>query len=204
LEYILELVTNVELKYILAVFIGIGLSSACGFRIFVPPLILSITYRLELIGLPEGYEWVGSNLAIVVLAIATLAEILAYYFPVVDNFLDWISVPASFVAGTFLMTTFIGLDNDVMKWVLAAITGGGSAAIVNTGISTVRAGTTAVTAGLGNWVVSSFEWVSALVLSILSIFVPFIAVIFLLVTFYLIYKFTKRKQKLGENGNGLS
>ncbi|MCH2348657.1 MAG: DUF4126 domain-containing protein [Candidatus Poseidoniales archaeon] len=44
---------------LIAFSIGIGLAAACGFRIFLPPLILSLAARFEWVELGSDMLWLG-------------------------------------------------------------------------------------------------------------------------------------------------
>jgi hypothetical protein len=50
---------NMDTDLFLPVIIGVGLSAAVGFRIFVPFLALSIFSLLGYINLSSGFEWIG-------------------------------------------------------------------------------------------------------------------------------------------------
>ncbi len=73
---------------ILAVCIGIGLSAACGFRVFVPLLVMSIAAHAGNIHLGSNFQWLATTPALVTFSIATLVEIVAYYIPWLDHLLD--------------------------------------------------------------------------------------------------------------------
>ena len=73
---------------VLSVAAALGLAAACGFRVFVPMLVVSIAAKSEMIGLSEGFAWIGTTPALICFAVATAVEVAAYYIPVVDNFLD--------------------------------------------------------------------------------------------------------------------
>ena len=92
---------------ILAAFVGIGLSAACGFRVFVPLLGLSIASHAGHIPLTEGFEWLGSDVGLATLAFATLLEVSAYYVPWLDNLMDSITTPAAIVAGTMVSASMM-------------------------------------------------------------------------------------------------
>src|SRR6185295_12716156 len=79
--------------------LGIGLSAACGFRVFVPLLVMSLAARTGHLTLSPGFAWIGETPALVTLAVATLAEIAAYYVPWLDNALDVAASPAAVIAG---------------------------------------------------------------------------------------------------------
>ena len=63
------------------VIMGVGLSACCGFKVFVPPLILSILAKAGLVGLSGNFAWLGTWTAIAVLSIATCTETVAYFWP---------------------------------------------------------------------------------------------------------------------------
>ena len=86
------------METILSLLIGIGLSAACGFRVFVPLLVVSIASHAGHLTLAPGFAWMGSDAALVAFAIATVLEIAAYYVPWIDNLLDSIATPAAVVA----------------------------------------------------------------------------------------------------------
>jgi Domain of unknown function (DUF4126) len=58
------------------------------------------------------------------LSAATIAEILAYYIPVVDNLLDSLATPAAFIAGTVVSAAVMTDVPPMVKWAAAVIAGG--------------------------------------------------------------------------------
>ncbi len=182
------------MEFIFGALTGIGLSAACGFRVFVPFLILSFAAKMSYIKLSPGFEWIAGDIALICFLIATIAEITAYYIPFVDNMLDTLAAPAAVVAGIILTASAVGDIAPFLKWSLAIIAGGGAAAAVQ-GLTTVTRLTSSVaTAGTGNPVVSTAEASGAFALSVFSIFIPlaaFIAAVMILV--YLVNKKYKAK-----------
>ena len=67
-----------------------------------------------------------------------------------------------------------------VQWRLAAIAGGGSAGIVQSGTVLLRGTLTAVTGGIGNFMWSTIELVSAIFVTLLALIVPLVAAIFAL------------------------
>ena len=165
------------LDTVIAISIGIGLAAACGFRVFVPILIVGIAAKAEFLSLAGGFEWIGSWGAIAAFGIATAAEIGGYYFPWLDNLLDSAATPAAVLAGIILSAAFIKDMHPLLKWSLAIIAGGGSAGVIKAGLVALRLGSSTATGGIGNFAVSTFEWLAALALSILSILLPILAAI---------------------------
>ena len=83
-----------------SVALGIGLAAATGLRLFLPMLIVSAASYGGYLPLSENFAWLGTPAALILLGVASVAEILAYYIPGVDNLLDTLATPAAFVAGT--------------------------------------------------------------------------------------------------------
>jgi hypothetical protein len=171
---------------------GIGLSAACGFRVFIPLLVVSIAARTGHIHLAPGWEWIGGLPAIITLSTATIVEIAAYYIPWLDHVLDTIAAPAALVAGTLVTAAALGDVNPTFKWALAIVAGGGVAGIVQAATMTARVTSTAATGGAGNFLVSSGELVGAVVLCILAIVIPVLALILVVVTIYFSIRFLVR------------
>src|SRR5262249_32810870 len=80
--------------------IGIGMAASCGFRVFVPMLVMSLAVRAGLLHLSEGWHWMGSWPALVAFSVASVAEIIGFYIPWIDHLLDAVAVPAAVIAGT--------------------------------------------------------------------------------------------------------
>ena len=83
------------MEFALSICLGIGLSAACGFRVFVPLLGMSVAALAGHLGLSPGFEWIGSWPAFACFLTATILEIAAYYIPWLDNALDSIATPWS-------------------------------------------------------------------------------------------------------------
>jgi len=183
---------------IMSFFLGIGLAASAGFRVFLPLFALSLGahFGQDIINLNETWQWVGSWPAIITLGIAMVAEIIAYYIPVVDNFLDTIAIPLAAIAGTLLMASTLLDMNEIATWALAIIAGGGTAAAVSGTTAATRAVSTGTTAGTGNFVVNTGETAAASVLSITSfIWAPlaFVLVLILLYFIYRLWRWAKKK-----------
>ena len=186
------------METILAFCIGITLSAACGFRVFIPPFIMSLGSIYGDFPLTGGFEWLGTYPAAIALGAATTVEILAYYLPVVDNFLDSIEIPFTIAIGTMLTAASLGEVSPLLKWSLAVIAGGGTAGIVESFTVITRLATTGLTAGLGNSLFSTTEAISATTLSILALTIPLLAAIVVLVVLVLaakkLLKYFKQKK----------
>ncbi len=165
------------LPYILSGFIGIGLAAATGFRVFLPMFAVSVASYFGWIPMNESFEWLSGLPALITTGIATLVEILAYYIPFVDHFLDTLSVPLATVAGSVMFASQFADIGTFPQWALALIAGGGTAAAISSGFAGTRAASTATTGGLGNPVVTTTETAGAGIMSFLAMAAPVIAAI---------------------------
>ena len=177
------------LETIIAISLGIGLAAACGFRIFVPMFVISICANADWLSLSESFEWVGSPAAMIAFGVATVLEIGAYYVPWLDNLLDTIATPAAAIAGVLVTAAFVSDMHPLLAWSVSIIAGGGVAGTIKTGMAGIRIGSTTTTAGVANPVVSTFESVSALSMSLLSIIVPIAAAILALILTAVLLRF---------------
>lgn len=165
---------------LLGIIVGIGLSAACGFRVFVPLLAINIASLNGYLQLAPGFEWIGSSYATIAFGTATLVEITAYYIPWLDHFLDLIASPAAIVAGTMVTASLVMELSPFLKWTLAIIAGGGAASIIQGTTVALRTKSLAFTGGLGNSMVSTIEAMGAVVTSLLAILIPILCLILLL------------------------
>lgn len=168
----------------LSIAIGIALSATSGFRIFVPFLVLSAANLAGWLELSESFAWIGTYPALAAFATATVVEILAYFIPWVDNVLNAISVPASLVAGTVLTYAFIGDVAPGLGWFISVIGGGGASLVTRTVSNVAHAGSTATTGGTANPMLSFFESLGTVLMSIVAILAPLVAIILLALVIY--------------------
>jgi hypothetical protein len=159
-------------QIILSVMAGVGLSAACGFRIFIPPLIIAIAAKAGHVSLGTEFAWMSSDVALVAFGLAAVLEVGAYYIPWLDNALDTIAAPVAVVAGTLTSAAIFGDMSPWLKWTLAAIAGGGAAGAVQITTTVTRGASTALTGGMGNWVVSTVEGIGAVVTAVLAVVIP--------------------------------
>lgn len=181
---------------LLGLCIGIGLSAACGFRVFVPLLAMSVAAIMGIFEPLQGFEWLALPSVCLALAVATVFEIGAYYIPWVDNLLDTIATPAALVAGT-LTTMAVGTAemSPFASWAAALIVGGGTASAVQLSTVALRGISTTTTGGIANPIVSTGEWISAILLSVLSLLLPIFAVIALIIALLWVWRWMKQKKQ---------
>jgi hypothetical protein len=164
-------------EILLTILMGIGLSAASGFRIFIPFLVISIASLTGNLMLADSFSWIGTYPALITFGVATVFEIAGYYIPWVDNILDTITSPMAVIAGAVLMASVVTDISPLFKWTLAIIAGGGIAGTIQALTGVTRVASSVTTGGLGNPAVSTVESGSSLTLSAFAIFIPVIAAI---------------------------
>ena len=170
-----------NLDTVLSVCIGIGLAAACGFRVFVPLLILSIASLTGHASLAPSFHWIGTYPALIAFSAATAIEIAGYYVPWIDHTLDTIATPAAIVAGIIVTGSMLSNVDPFLKWCLAVIAGGGVAGTVQSATVLTRAASTAATGGLGNPIVATAELGLAVFTSFVALIAPILGAVLLLV-----------------------
>jgi hypothetical protein len=160
---------------VLSLLLGAGISSACGFRVFLPFLTMSVGAHFFGLHLPGQLTWLNSDPALWTLIVAAGLEMAGFYIPWVDNLLDGLMGPAAIIAGTFVTGAFLdGHVNPGLQWALALIAGGAAAGSVAGASTLVRGTSSALTFGLGNPLVATGENLLALVMPILGMVLPYL------------------------------
>lgn len=181
-----------EWKYILSAFIGIGLAAAAGFRVFLPLFVVSLSSYFGWLHLNESFLWIASLPTLIITGVATLAEILSYYIPLIDHLLDTLTIPAAAVAGTLLFASQFVDAGTFPQWALALIAGGGTAATISSAFAGTRLVSTTHTGGIGNSILATAETFGSTFFSIVAIALPVIVFVFVAILLFLIFKFAKK------------
>ncbi|HSB06375.1 MAG TPA: DUF4126 domain-containing protein [Thermodesulfobacteriota bacterium] len=160
------------METLLGIAVGIGLSAACGFRVFVPLLVMNLASLSGLLHLSSGFGWIGSSYATIAFSTATIVEVLGYYIPWLDHVLDLVATPAAVIAGTVATASMVTDLSPFLKWTLALIAGGGIAGLVQGTTVALRAKSSVSTGGIGNPLISTLELVGSIITALLAILVP--------------------------------
>ena len=174
-----------EWDFGLSVALGIGLAAATGLRLFLPMLIVSAASYTGHLPLSDNFAWLATAPALILLGVAAIVEVLAYYLPGVDNLLDVIATPAAFVAGTLVAAAVITDLPPMVKWAAAIIAGGGIAGVTQSVTTLVRAKSTVMTGTLGNPVVATTELGGSLLVSLLALAAPLLTATLIVVLLWL-------------------
>jgi len=188
-----------EVQLLLSIALGVGLSAACGFRIFVPFTMMSIAALGGYLDLANSFAWIGTYPALIAFATATVLEVAAYYVPWLDNLLDTLTTPAAIIAGTIATASVVTDMSPLLTWVLAVIAGGGTAGIIQAGTALLRGTSSATTGGLGNPVIATGELAGSIFTSVLALALPglalLVAVVFLIIV---IRRLTRRRSHVNQ------
>ena len=173
-------------QILLSLSLGLGLAAACGFRVFIPPLMMGVGSRLDLYKLEGSFVWVDDTWAIAIFAVATLLEIGGYFIPWIDNLLDAVATPAAIIGGIFVTSASLEGELDPSaQWTLSVIAGGGVSGVIQLGTVATRAISTGTTGGLANPIISLLEAVASILCILISLFL--VAIIPIIIIF-LIWK----------------
>jgi hypothetical protein len=176
------------MEVIVSFLLGIGLSAAVGFRVFVPMLLVSLASMAGWITLSPGFQWMGTPVAALVFAVATLIELLSFMVPWVSNALDGIATPAATIAGVIMMAAVLPDMSPVARWALAIIAGGGVALTVQGATVVTRAAAAGTTGGAASPIVGLVEAIAALMVTITTIVIPAIMGILILIVVLLLLR----------------
>ena len=173
-------------QILLSLSLGLGLAAACGFRVFIPPLMMGVGSRLDLYKLEGSFVWVDDTWAIAIFAVATLLEIGGYFIPWIDNLLDTVATPAAILGGIFVTSASLEGELDPSaQWILSVIAGGSVSGVIQLGTVATRAISTGTTGGLANPIISLLEAVASILCILISLF---LVAIIPIVIIFLIWK----------------
>ncbi|MCP3981495.1 MAG: DUF4126 domain-containing protein [bacterium] len=176
---------------------GVSLAAAAGLRAFLPLFVAGAAGRWDVIPLTDSFAWLESTPALIVFGVAVVTEILADKVPVVDNFLDGLQSFVKPVAGTILVVAVVTDLAPLPAFALGLIAGGGTAGVVHVTKAHARLGSTVLTAGIANPLVSIGEDVAALFGAALALIQPLIVILLFLAAAALAWWFWLRR---GRNG----
>lgn len=179
----------------LNLFTAFGLAGASGLNAYIPLLIVAVAAHYPLndpiLKLAAPYDQIGSWWAITIISILLVIELLVDKIPAVDTLNDGIQTFFRPAAGAILFAANANIITD-MHPALAL----GAGLLVAGGVHGVKTAArpvvTATTGGTGNWAVSIVEDITAVGLTLLAIFVPILAFLFMIVFAFAVYRLVRR------------
>lgn len=173
---------------------GLGLSAACGFRVFVPLFGIGLATRAGYLAVSPGFEWLGTDPALIAFGAATVLEVLAYNIPWMDNLLDTLATPAALLAGVVASAAvFVDLP-PMLRWTAAVIGGGAAAGVVQWATVILRLKSTAFTGGLANPAVAAAETGASALTVVLAIVVPVVCLVAVGAVCLAVFRLSVRRQ----------
>jgi Domain of unknown function (DUF4126) len=199
---ITELVSQNKLEWFVSIGLGFSLAACCGFRIFLPFFVASLAAKLGWYQPTGHFIWIGTNAALICFSVASLLEILGFMIPYIDHVLDLVAAPIAMLAGAIMSVSLFGMgdflnDAPVVKTVLGILIGGGAAGAIQATTSVLRLGSTKLTGGIGNPLFTKIETLLALIISLISFWIPVIVGLMIVLSlsgliYFLYSKFIKK------------
>ena len=156
-----------------------GLSGAAGLNAWIPLLAVGLLSRAGQLELAEGYDWLASTPALILLGAAFVLDFLGDKVPAIDSLLHAAGTIVHPASGAIVFAGPTEVPTDVPSLVLFAL-GASVAGSLHATRATIRPVSTTMTAGAGNPVLSLAEDVASAGLSVLAVFAPVVGVICLL------------------------
>jgi hypothetical protein len=156
-----------------------GLSGAAGLNAWIPLLAVSLLSRAGQLELPDGYDWLESTPALILLGAAFVLDFVGDKVPAIDSLLHAAGTVVHPAAGAIVFAAPTEVPTDVPSIVLFAL-GASVAGSLHATRATVRPVSTTMTAGAGNPALSLGEDIASAVLSVVAVFVPILGAICLL------------------------
>lgn len=169
---------------LVAISLGLGLAAASGFRVFLPPMLLSGAINIGMVSPAGQLDLLDGWGAFGVLFVAVILEIGSYLIPWLDNLLDVVATPAAMLAGIGMMGSVLGAEMEldpIVQWSIAAVGGGGVAGTVQAGTVATRAVSTGTTGGLANPIISIGEAIMAVFVTLLALLAPLLGLVLVIV-----------------------
>jgi len=157
----------------------------------VPPLVMGLLGRFDVISLRSGLDWMESTPALVVFGTALVLELLADKIPAVDHALDAAATFVKPAAGALVFAAALTDLPPLWTVVVSLIVGGATAGGVHVAKSGLRLASTGATAGIANPILSIAEDAISLLGTLLSIFVPILVIILLIVGLLVLRKIVR-------------
>ncbi|MER5453228.1 MULTISPECIES: DUF4126 domain-containing protein [unclassified Micromonospora] len=194
----------------LEVLTGTGLAASAGLNAYIPLLLMGTLARFtSVIDLPGGWQWLGNDWVLGILAVLLVVEVVADKVPVVDHVNDVVQTVVrptagglAFGAGSASETVTVSDPDsffaDGGQW-LPVIVGVLIALGVHLLKSAARPVINATTAGFGAPVASTAEDATSVVMSLVAIVLPVLVLVFLVAfAFYLPWFLRRRADRRRE------
>lgn len=177
-------------------FTAVGLGLGAGVNAYATLLVFGLLSRWKPHMFPSDLaSFFSSTPVLIVVGVLYCIEFLADKVPAIDHAWDVIHTFVRPAAGA--LVGWAATSKDVPKGmvILATILAGGAALTSHTAKATLRAASTATTAGLANPVLSMFEDLFAFVNAIVAVFLPWIVLVMVVVAGLFFFGLSRRYRK---------
>ncbi len=183
-----------ELGALSQILAGFGLSAASGLNAYIPLLIVGLAARFTpWLRLNPPFDALTNEWVIATLVGLEFIELFVDKIPGLDHLNDVLQTLVRPAAGAILFAANAHVITDLHP-VVAIILGLIVAFSVHATKATARPFVTASTLGLGNWVVSLFEDVLAVIVSLLAVLAPVVLVFLLALVVILLARWWRHRR----------
>jgi uncharacterized membrane protein len=192
---------DVASSVVLPLAAGLVLAAVAGLRAFLPLAVLGLAGRMGWIGLGPDFTWLASTPALLAFWSASVAELLGDKVPVVDHALDAAGTALRPAAGALALTAVTTHAGPLWATVLAIVVGGSAAGMVHLGKASARLGSSALSFGIANPLLSVVEDLVSGFLAILAVVVPLLALVALALLAFGAWRLVRRLARAGAGAN---
>lgn len=179
-----------------ALLTGLGLAAPAGLNAYIPLLVLALAARFsDRVTLTPPFDVLTSTPALVVLVVLLTIEVLVDKVPGFDHANDLVQTIVRPAAGAVLALATAGVAT-LDPW-LAGILGLAVAGSVHAAKATVRPVVTIGSGGIFNPLVSLGEDVLAGTAAVAAVFVPLLAIVFLVAFAFFVVVALRQTRRLG-------
>ena len=183
----------------LPIILGISLGASTGLHTTLPLLLAAAAAHFGWgnFALRGDFAWLTSDTALIVLLVAAILETIGDKVPAVDHALDVIGSFARSIVATLAAAAVFGHGDRTTAAIVGLIVGAPAAFGVHSAMAALRVGSTAMTFGCANPLISLIEDVIAALLSLIAIFAPLMALIVLIALAYGVFVILRRRAAEG-------
>ncbi len=176
-----------------------ALTTSAGVRALVPLVALSLAAHFGYLHPPQPFEWLGSTAVTIALAAVAIAELLADKIPLLDHSLHFVQIATKPASAAILVA---GVAHPQSHQVLVGlmILGALNALGIHALTSSIRLGSTAMTAGIANPFLSTGEDVASIGTTILAFVAPFLAAAIALVLAVIVIRLLRKTYRRARVG----
>ena len=187
------------LTYLFPIILGISLGASTGLHTTLPLFLAAAAAHFGWgnFALRGDFAWLSSDTALIVLLVAAILETIGDKVPAVDHALDVIGSFARPIVATLAAAAVFGHGDRTTAAIVGLIVGAPAAFGVHSAMAALRVGSTAMTFGCANPLISLIEDVVAALLSLIAIFAPLMALIVLIALAYGVFVILRRRAAEG-------